>query len=430
MSTSSKFQEILGSDAHYQASNLRVEDAQAIINKLIVPIQETETLGLFQALNRILAKDVISPIHVPAHDNSAMDGYAFSSSDLQGETVRLNITGTALAGHPYSGVVQAGSCVRIMTGAVMPVACDTVIPQELCEHRDEQQIQFAAHGIRQGDNRRLQGEDLYQGHIALGTGKRLAAADLGLLASLGIAQVEVRRRLKIATFSTGDEIRSLGDTLDAGCIYDSNRYTVFGMLSALGCEILDLGVIADHPDALEAALRQACTQADAIITSGGVSVGAADYTRQVMAKLGEVEFWTIAMRPGRPLAFGEIHADGHSAYLFGLPGNPVAVMVSFYFFVQQALQGMMGAQIVPPLGVPAISEGKIKKRPGRTEYQRGIASRSNDGRLQVRVTGSQGSGILRSMSEANCMIILNDACHDIEIGDVVEIVLFHGLFQF
>lgn len=427
MSTSSKFQEILSSDAHYQASTLRVEDAQAIIKKLISPIQETETLGLFLALDRILANDIISPIHVPAHDNSAMDGYAFASSELQGTTVSLNIAGTALAGHPYTGEIKTGSCVRIMTGAVMPAACDTVIPQELCEHINEQQIHFAAQCIRQGDNRRLQGEDLSLGQSALTAGKRLGAAELGLLASLGIAQVEVRRRLKIATFSTGDEIRSLGETLDAGCIYDSNRYTVFGMLSALGCEILDLGVIADHPDALEAALRHACTHADAIITSGGVSVGAADYTRQVMAKLGEVEFWTIAMRPGRPLAFGEIHADGHSAYLFGLPGNPVAVMVSFYFFVQQALQSMMGEQTARALSVRAVSTEKIKKRPGRTEYQRGIASLSSDGSVQVRVTGSQGSGILRSMSEANCMIILGDETSDIAIGDALEIALFHGL---
>lgn len=427
MSAPSKFQEILRSDAHYQTSTLRVEDAQAIIKKLIAPIQETETVGLFQALDRILANDIISAIHVPAHDNSAMDGYAFSSHELQGEKVSLSIAGTALAGHPYTGEVKAGSCVRIMTGAVMPTGCDTVIPQELCEQINEQHIHFSALCIRKGDNRRLQGEDLRLGHVALAAGKRIGAAELGLLASLGVAQVEVRRRLTIATFSTGDEIRSLGETLDAGCIYDSNRYTVFGMLSALGCEILDLGVIADHPDALEAALRHACIHADAIITSGGVSVGAADYTRQVMAKLGEVEFWTIAMRPGRPLAFGEIHVDGHSAYLFGLPGNPVAVMVSFYFFVQQALQSMMGAQITPLLSVPAISAGKIKKRPGRTEYQRGIASRLSDGRLQVKVTGSQGSGILRSMSEANCMIVLNDDCHDIEAGDVIEVVLFHGL---
>lgn len=427
MSTSSQFQDILRSDANFQASNLRVGDAQAIIKKFVAPIQDTETVGLFDALNRILAHDIISPIHVPAHDNSAMDGYAFSSAQLQGEKVRLSIAGSALAGHPYTGSINTDDCVRIMTGAVMPEGCDTVIPQELCEQISEQEIHFSTHGIHQGDNRRLQGEDLHLGHIALAAGKRIGAADLGLLASLGIAQVNVYRRLKIASFSTGDEIRSLGETLDSGCIYDSNRYTVFGMLSALGCEILDLGVIADHPDALEAALRQACVQADAIITSGGVSVGAADYTRQVMAKMGEVEFWTIAMRPGRPLAFGEIRADGHSAYLFGLPGNPVAVMVSFYFFVQQALQRMMGAQITPPLSIPAISMEKIKKRPGRTEYQRGIASRSLDGRLQVKVTGSQGSGILRSMSEANCMIILNDESGDIAAGDTVELVLFQGL---
>ncbi len=411
----------------HDTQDLPVEVAQQIIARCITPISDTEALPLKQTLGRVLAHDLISPINVPSYDNSAMDGYAFNAADLSDKSVQLIVVGKAYAGHPYLAQVHAGQCVRIMTGAVMPTSCDTVIPQELCEHITEQQIHFSTHCIRQGDNRRLQGEDLSLGQVALAAGKRIGAAELGLLASLGIAQVEVRRRLKIATFSTGDEIRSLGETLDAGCIYDSNRYTVFGMLSALGCEILDLGVIADHPDALEAALRNACIHADAIITSGGVSVGAADYTRQVMAKLGEVEFWTIAMRPGRPLAFGEIHSDGHSAYLFGLPGNPVAVMVSFYFFVQQALQGMMGAEITPPLSVRAISAGKIKKRPGRTEYQRGIASRLSDGRLQVEVTGSQGSGILRSMSEANCMIVLNDDSHDIKAGDEIEIVLFHGL---
>lgn len=427
MSNSSKFQQILHSHDNYQASKLSVRDAQVIIEKLIAPIQETEVVNLFDAYHRILAHEIVSPIHVPPHDNSAMDGFAFASSELQAKHCTLSVAGTALAGHPYTGKVDAASCVRIMTGAMMPPQCDTVIPQELCERITEQHIEFAADCLRPGDNRRLQGEDLKLGQIALAAGKKIGAAELGLLASLGIAQVEVKRRLKVAYFSTGDEIRSLGDTLDNACIYDSNRYTLFGMLTDLGCDILDLGVVADHPDALEAALRQACVEADTIITSGGVSVGAADYTRQVMAKLGEVEFWTIAMRPGRPLAFGEIHSDGHSAYLFGLPGNPVAVMVSFYFFVQTALRNMMGAQAPAPLPVRAISTGKIKKRPGRTEYQRGIASQSSDGSLQVTVTGSQGSGILRSMSEANCMIVLNDESGDIQAGDPLDIVLFHGL---
>lgn len=427
MSHSSKFQHILHSYDNYQASKLSVRDAQAIIEKLIAPIQETEVVNLFDAYHRILAKEIVSPINVPPHDNSAMDGFAFASRELQAPHCTLSIVGTALAGHPYNGKVDAASCVRIMTGAVMPADCDTVIPQELCERITEHDISFAADCVRPGDNRRLQGEDLKFGQCALAAGKRIGAAELGLLASLGIAQVEVKPRLKVAYFSTGDEIRSLGDTLDNACIYDSNRYTLFGMLTDLGCEILDLGVVADHPDALETALRQACVQADAIITSGGVSVGAADYTRQVMAKLGEVEFWTIAMRPGRPLAFGEIHSDGQSAYLFGLPGNPVAVMVSFYFFVQAALQSMMGAQIPSPLPVRAISSGKIKKRPGRTEYQRGIATKSSDGSIQVAVTGSQGSGILRSMSEANCMVVLNDDSGDIQLGDPLDIVLFQGL---
>jgi molybdopterin molybdotransferase len=255
----------------------------------------------------------------------------------------------------------------------------------------------------------------------------LRPANLGLLASLGIGEVPVRRRLRVAFFSTGDELRSIGEPLDDGCVYDSNRYTIRGMLLRLGCEPIDMGVVADNPDALEAALREACEKADAIITSGGVSAGDADYMAQMMARLGEVMFWKLAMRPGRPMAFGKIASNGHSAYLFGLPGNPVAVMVSFYFFARDALLRMMGAAGEPLPLMRAVALSPIRKKPGRTEYQRGVLTVDADGNPQVRITGSQGSGILRSMSEANCIVVLAHDRGDVAAGDEVAVVLFDGL---
>jgi molybdopterin molybdotransferase len=428
LSSPHSLQEILQQHSDYQAHALSVDDAQKIIQTFVQPIQETELVDLFSAFSRVLAQDVCSPIDVPAHDNSAMDGYAFDGAALNlGKNLELNVVGDALAGHPFQGDVKPGDCVRIMTGAVMPASCDTVVPQELTKSLGQDRIQVPAHKLNPGDNRRFQGEDLSKNKIALNKGKQITPADLGLLASLGLTQIDVKRKIKVAYFSTGDELRSLGESLDTGCVYDSNRYTIFGMLQRLGCDMIDMGVVADQPEQLELALRHACEHADAIITSGGVSVGAADYTKQIMAKLGEVEFWTIGMRPGRPMAFGKIHSNQHSAYLFGLPGNPVAVMVTFYFFARLALQTLMGATLSPLITVSAISKQAIRKRAGRTEFQRGIASKNSEGQLEVTVTGAQGSGILRSMSEANCMIILHDACEDIVAGDLVDILFFDGL---
>jgi molybdopterin molybdotransferase len=323
-------------------------------------------------------------------------------------------------------VPDAGECVRIMTGGVMPQGCDSVVPQEFVLDASDEAITLAPGTIRTGDNRRFAGEDLKAGAPALRKGRTVRPADLGLLASLGVAEVKVQRRLRVAFFSTGDELRSIGEPLDAGCVYDSNRYTIYGMLQRLGCDIIDMGIVRDDPQALEDALKSACENADAIITSGGVSVGAADYTRQIMARLGDVTFWKIGMRPGRPLAFGRINSGGKSAYLFGLPGNPVAVMVSFYFFARDALLRMMGAE-APLEMVRARSASAIRKKPGRTEYQRGILARGEDGRPEVRITGSQGSGILRSMSEANCMVVLHDEQGNVAAGDEVEVVMFEGL---
>ena len=426
--TPHSLQAILQQHHDYQAHALSVNAAQNIIQTFVQPIQATEQVDLFSAFSRVLAQDVLSPIDVPAHDNSAMDGYAFNGAALAlGDDVALKLIGEALAGHPFVGDVQSGECVRIMTGAVMPANCDTVVPQELTKNVAQDLIQFPAHRLKRGDNRRFRGEDLSKNKIALSKGKQITPADLGLLASLGLSQMTVYRKIKVAYFSTGDELRSLGETLGAGCVYDSNRYTVFGMLQRLGCDMIDMGVVPDNPEQLEHALRHACEHADAIITSGGVSVGAADYTKQIMAKLGEVEFWTIGMRPGRPMAFGKIHSNQHGAYLFGLPGNPVAVMVTFYFFARLALQALMGATPAPLMLVPAISKRAIRKRVGRTEYQRGVATKNADGHLEVAVTGAQGSGILRSMSEANCMIILHDDNSDIAAGDTVDILFFDGL---
>lgn len=412
----------------YDPNALPVAQAQHIIREFVTPVTAVEKLALRSALGRVLADDIISPINVPPHDNSAMDGYALRSADLHAaQAVTLKVVATVLAGGGFDGVLNAGECVRIMTGAPLPAGCDTVVPQELTQHASAESVTVPPGAVKAGDHCRRQGEDLQAGQPALRAGKILRPADLGLIASLGIAEVPVRRRLRVAFFSTGDELRSIGEPLDPGCIYDSNRYTLYGMLVRLGCDVIDMGVVKDEPVAMEAAFRSACENADAVITSGGVSVGEADYTKQMMAKLGEVAFWKIAIRPGRPLAFGRIASNGKSAYLFGLPGNPVAVMITFYFFARDALLRMMGADAGPLPCMRAISQVPIRKRPGRTEYQRGILSADENGQLTVRITGSQGSGILRSMSEANCMVVLHHEQGTVNAGEPVDVVPFEGL---
>ena len=430
--------DILSCLADYDPKAVPVAQAQEIIARFIEPIHAVEKVALRSTLGRVLAQDVLSPIDVPAHDNSAMDGYALRGADVArgGEFV---ICGTIFAGPASTFPVPPGQCVRIMTGGVMPSECDTVVPQELTQGLTQAVDGWTGGGtgsgtviipaavVPAGANRRLQGEDLAAGRPALQQGKLIRPADLGLLASLGMAEVPVQRRLRVAFFSTGDELRSIGETLNPGCVYDSNRYTLFGMLTRLGVDLIDMGIIDDQPEQLEQALRNACENADAVITSGGVSVGAADYTKRVMAKLGEVAFWSINMQPGRPMAFGRIQSNGHQAYLFGLPGNPVAVMMSFYFFARAALYHLMGA-VSPPLPLlRARAQVAMRKKPGRTEYQRGILSHDAQGLPQVCTTGAQGSGILRSMTEANCIIVLPQAQGSIAVGDEVELVLFEGL---
>jgi molybdopterin molybdotransferase len=419
--------EVISCLSDYDPNALPVAQAQRIIRDVVSPVEAVEKVALRSALDRVLAHDIISPINVPQHDNSAMDGYAVRGADLGADAATLQIIATIHAGGSFDGEVGAGECVRIMTGAPMPKGCDTVVPQEFTQAGGEGRVVIPAGVVKTGDNRRLRGEDLEAGKPALSAGKILRPADLGLLASLGIAEVPVRRRLRVAFFSTGDELRSIGEPLDAGCVYDSNRYTLYGMLTRLGCEIVDMGVVKDDPASLEEAFRIACESADAVITSGGVSVGEADYTKQMMAKLGDVTFWTIGMRPGRPMAFGKISSNGRSACLFGLPGNPVAVMVTFYFFARDALLRMMGAQEARLPLMRVASQSAIRKKPGRTEYQRGIVAVGEDGVQRVRITGAQGSGILRSMSEANCIVVLHHDQDRVEAGDMVDVLLFEGL---
>lgn len=418
----------------YDPKALPAATVADFLARLVEPLQETEEVGVFEALDRILAEDVISPISVPPHDNAAMDGYALSAASLvpQGETV-LRVLGTRYAGDArWDTAVGSDACVRIMTGAVMPAGLDTVVPVEFVRTETVEgveRVHIPAGVVQAGDNRRLCGEDLMAGQPALRAGERLGPAALGLIASLGIARVRVVRRLRVAYFSTGDEILSLGEPLRAGAIYDSNRYTVYGLLCRLGVDVIDLGVVRDEPDALEAAFRDAAARADAIITSGGVSMGEADHTKAMMRRLGDVAFWRIAMRPGRPMAVGRLVKENNTAptVLFGLPGNPVAVMVTFLAFVRPTLLRMMGARDTAPILLKARSAEAMRKKPGRTEYQRGIVTRDSDGTLRVRTTGNQGSGVLRSMVEANGLIVLGHGQGHVAVGDEVEVMMFDGV---
>ena len=407
----------------YDPQALKMDDANAFIAKLVSPVQGVETLALRQCGGRVLAQDVVSPISVPAHDNSAMDGFAFSGALLQrGQALALRSVGTALAGKAWVGTVAVGECLKVMTGAILPSGLDTVVPQEFIRQEGDV-VHIPADILKAGDNRRLRGEDLQQGGVALQKGELLTPAALGLAASLGLQALLVRRRLRVAYLSTGDEVLSVDEPLREGAVFDSNRYTVTSLLDRLGCEVIELGVVRDEPAALEAAFRTAAAQADVILSSGGVSVGEADFTKGMMAKLGDVAFWRIAMRPGRPFAVGRIG----NTVLFGMPGNPVAVMVTFLTLVRPALLQMMGAKPQPLPLLQAHSEQPLRKKAGRTEYQRGIVSTAPDGRLQVRTTGNQGSGVLSSMVQANGLIVLHHAQGHVAAGDLVDVMMFGGV---
>ena len=404
----------------YDPNSMPVAQAKTFIRDFLIPVTATETLPLKAALGRVLATSIISPLNVPSHDNSAMDGFALHSRDIN--TGSLNIIGTAFAGKPFEGTLQAGECIRIMTGAVIPSGADTVIMQERAQVSGD--IMTILEAPKPYANVRYAGEDLKAGQAVLETGRQLRPAELGLIASLGIGEVSVYRRLKVAFFSTGDELVSIGSPLGEGQIYDSNRYTLYGMLEKLGVDIIDMGIVHDDPATLEQTLIQASTQADVVLTSGGVSVGEADFMKQLLEKLGQVVFWKIAMKPGRPLAYGKVG----KAHYFGLPGNPVAVMVTFYQFVRDALLHLMGQNPVPTLPLlKATCTEPIRKLAGRTEFQRGILFTDSTGVWQVRPTGNQGSGILRSMSEANCFIVLDEAIGNLPAGTEVNVQVMEGI---
>jgi molybdopterin molybdotransferase len=411
----------------YDPNSMPVAKARQFIKQFLSPVIATEVLPIRESLGRVLAADILSPANVPNYDNSAMDGYAFNSTDIYiDKSTELKVIGSAFAGKAFVGGIQSGECVRIMTGGMMPKGADTVIMQERVTVEGDL-IRFTE-APKPKANVRYTGEDLQLGKTVLPASHMMRAADLGLIASLGIGEVNVYRQLKVAFFSTGDELASIGKPLQEGQVYDSNRYTLYGMLKRLGVEIIDMGAIADDPELLEKTLLNAAKQADVVITSGGVSVGEADYMKQLLAKHGQVMFWKVAMKPGRPLAYGKIGA----AHYFGLPGNPVAVMVTFYQFVREAMLVLMGQANPAPLPTfNVICTEKIKKQTGRTEFQRGILFADSDDTgsdiWKVKPTGAQGSAILSSMSLANCFIVLDETVGNLEAGALVQVQLLDGL---
>lgn len=402
---------------------LTVAEARQRILDAVEPVRDVEVAALRDALGQVLAEDIVSPIDVPSHTNSAMDGYAVRAEDLPQEGTReFPVPGTSWAGRPYLEAIKPGQAVQIMTGGMLPPDADTVIMQEQVE-REGGAVRIGT-GHNCGQNVRAAGEDVKTGQPVLQAGRRLTSADLGMLASLGLGEVRIYRRLRVAFFSTGDELRSVGDPLGPGEIYDSNRYTLYGMLRKLDVDIIDLGVVRDKRELIEQAFREAASSADAVITTGGVSVGEADFVTETLEKLGTVSFWKIAMKPGRPVTFG--HID--NAAFFGLPGNPVSVMVTFTQFVRPALIRMAGgSEALDTYTLHARTLTELRKRPGRYEFQRGVLEQTGPGEFSVRSTGAQGSGILRSMSEANCFIMLEPERTRVEAGEEVEVQPFQNL---
>jgi len=407
----------------FEADAISVADARQTIYDQITPIQSSVKVALRDVLNQYIAEDLVSAINVPPHINAAMDGYALAGADLPSENTKTyHVAGTSFAGVPSDEIYQQGNVIRIMTGGVMPRGTDSVVPQELVDVLDDGTIKIDAEQ-RIGQNVRHPGEDILKGATVLSKGHRINAADLGIIASLGKSEIKVFRRPRVAFFSTGDELKSIGETLNEGDIYDSNRYTLFALLKNLDVEIIDLGVIRDTQADIEKAFIVAAELADIVITSGGVSVGEADYIKPTLKKLGDTHFWKIAMKPGRPLTFGSYN----DSWFFGLPGNPVAVMVTFMQFVQPAINYLASGSIKPALIIKANTLQAIKKRPGRTEYIRAIVAQTKEGDLEVKLTGKQGSGILMSMSLANCFIHLPSESGGVEAGEMVEIVPFNNL---
>ncbi|WP_300476328.1 gephyrin-like molybdotransferase Glp [Shewanella sp.] len=406
-----------------QPSLMHPDQAIPLLLEQVSPVSDTEVVLLPHALGRALAEDLASCIDLPPFDNSSMDGYAFRFVDLNTQTnhTSLRLIGSSFAGHGFEGEAKPNTCIRIMTGAPVPAGYDTVQMQEEAEVEGE--IIHIRHPKAQGANVRCRGEELTQGTQVLTAGIQIGAAELGVLATIGISQVRVYRQLKVAFFSTGDELRPVGSELAPGKIYDSNRYSIQGLLSRANVEWLDLGVIADDPEAIRQAFRQAASQADMVLTSGGVSVGEADFTKQILDEEGKITFWKLAIKPGKPFAMGKIG----KAVFCGLPGNPVSSMVTFYKLVWPILNKMQGLTPVEPLMLDAILTTPVRKQPGRVEYQRGILSRNAEGKLEVAITGSQGSGMLTSMSLANCFVLLEQFQGDTAAGTQVTVEPFNSV---
>ena len=405
----------------FNAGLMPLESALEQMLNRIQPLTDTETLPLAQAFGRILAEDVASPLDVPGFDNSAMDGYAVRLADLAANRP-LPVAGKAFAGQPFSGEWPAGTCVRIMTGAPVPDGCDAVVMQEETQQAEDG-VRFTSPAAA-GQNIRRRGEDIAAGRPVFTRGTKLTVAELPVLASLGIAEVSVVRRVRAAVFSTGDELRLPGEPLAAGQIYDSNRLAVHLMLEQLGCEVINLGIIADCPEKLRAAFTEADRRADVTISSGGVSVGEADYTKTILDELGEIAFWKIAMKPGKPFAFGKLS----NSWFCGLPGNPVSAAVTFYQLVQPLLAKLSGHPAGQPTRLRVRTATRLKKSPGRLDFQRGVLQRGADGALEVATTGNQGSHVFSSFSQANCFIVLERERGSVEAGEWVEVEPFNSLF--
>lgn len=398
---------------------LSVEQGRQAILERVQTLTDVETTELPNAYNRVLAKDITSPVNVPSYRNSAMDGFAIRGDDLNRE--HYQVVAEIMAGDSYANVVEHGQAVKIMTGAALPQGADTVIMREQASVTGET-VTFGSATIKAGQNVRQAGEDLSIGQNVFSIGQRLSSPEIGMLASLGMNLAPVYRKLKVAIFSTGNEVQAPGTPASESHIFDSNRYTLMGLLAHLGCETIDLGIIEDDEQSMVNALNNASQSADVVLTSGGVSVGDADFIKSALESLGTIEFWRINMRPGRPLAFGNIN----NTPIFGLPGNPVAVMVSFINFVEPALRKMQGEVNWNPLKVPAVATEDLRSRQGRTEFTRGIYSFNDLGQLTVKSTGKQGSGILRSMSEANCLIEISPAVDTVKVGESVTIIPLQG----
>jgi len=388
----------------------------------ITPLTESETLPLLACFGRVTAQDIISPMNVPGFDNSAMDGYAVRLADVQSGQP-LPVAGKAFAGQPYDGEWPAGTCVRIMTGAPIPAGCDAVVMQEQTEQTDAG-IRFTA-DVRANQNIRRAGEDIQQGASVFSAGTKLTAAELPVIASLGIAEVRVLRKVRVAIFSTGDELQLPGQPLADGQIYDTNRLAVHLMLAQLGFDVINLGVIPDDPQKLRETFLAADREADVVLSSGGVSVGEADYTKTILDELGEIAFWKLAIKPGKPFAFGKLS----QSWFCGLPGNPVSATLTFYQLVLPLLAKLSGNRApVQPLRLRARAMERLKKAPGRLDFQRGIVSRGADGSLELRSTGHQGSHIFSSFSLGNCFVVLERERGNVEAGEWVDVELFNPLF--